>query len=127
MQNRDNPPGQTASAFRLREARVDEGEGKPADGILTCFANHGQLPEASDRGKQRYRLLVRSNKTPARMANATAMGTTHLVAGMNLCPQYGQTRTFRPTPSWQAGHVFMAVNLWLHRLGVNGKSRWQSG
>lgn len=39
-----NPPIQTASALRLREARVYEGESRPANCILTCFANHHQTP-----------------------------------------------------------------------------------
>jgi hypothetical protein len=44
---------------------------------------------------------------------------THAIAGINLCPQYGQARAFRPTFCSQAGHVFIAVNVFLAFVGVN--------
>ena len=44
QEKRHNPPIQTASALRLREARVYEGESRPANCILTCFPNHHQTP-----------------------------------------------------------------------------------
>lgn len=55
------------------------------------------------------------------MTNKTVIRSTHLVAGMNLCPQYAQTRTFRTTLSWQTGQVFIAANLCSPSRGVNGK------
>jgi hypothetical protein len=44
------------------------------------------------------------------------------VAGINLCPQYGQIRTFRPTVSSHAGQVFIPGQFMLRVwLGVNGE------
>jgi hypothetical protein len=39
------------------------------------------------------------------------------MAGINLCPQYGQTRTLRPTFCSQAGHVFITANVFLAFCG----------
>jgi hypothetical protein len=58
-----------------------------------------------------YLFLVRNNKTPASTINTVAMRSTHVAAGINLCPQYAHTRRFRPTLSWQTGQVFIAANL----------------
>jgi uncharacterized protein (DUF983 family) len=33
------------------------------------------------------------------------------IAGINRCPQCGQTRMFRPTACWQAGQVFIAAKV----------------
>jgi hypothetical protein len=41
------------------------------------------------------------------MTNKMAMRSAHGVAGVNLCPQYEQTRTFSPTVVWHDGQVFI--------------------
>lgn len=60
QEKRHNPPIQTASALGLREARVYEGESRPANCILTCFPNHHQTP----RGIRQPARILSSPKRP---------------------------------------------------------------
>jgi hypothetical protein len=40
-----------------------------------------------------------------------AMTLIQAIAGINRCPQCGQTGMFSPTACWQAGQVFIAVKV----------------
>jgi hypothetical protein len=68
-------------------------------------------------GRNNHLPLIWNSKITAITTNPIAMRRTHAIAGINLCPQYGQTRRFRPRVCWQAGHVFITVNVFLAFCG----------